>query len=152
MHVPHFIWPNVGFLFRIVFPLHTHTQTHTDTHRHTHTHVHSPLPKSFICIFLEGLLIEAWCLGVQVLTPPPARAWDWVGSLSAVSLCLWAHACDMKTVGVPVWRAGLLEGGNENSCGALSRGGASGPQALVVSVAFTHPGRPVSDHAGVFQL
>ena len=40
----------------------------------------------------------------------------------------------------------------QNSCGALSRGGASGPQALVVSVAFAHPGRPASDHAGVFQL
>lgn len=36
-------------------------------------------------------------------------------------------------------------GKQENSCGALSRGGALGPRALVVSGAFAHPGRPVSE-------
>ena len=65
-----------GFSFELLFPY---------THTHTHTYVHSLLPNSFICLFLEGLLIEVWCVGVQVLAPPPARAWDWVGSLSAVS-------------------------------------------------------------------
>lgn len=36
-------------------------------------------------------------------------------------------------------------GKKETSYGALSRGGASGPQALIVSGAFAHPGRPVSE-------
>lgn len=100
MPVPHFIRPDVGFLFRTAFPFHTHTPTPTRT----------PLPNSFILVFLEGhRSLASWG------SSPSSTTWQGAGAgWFLAPPCLPACACNRRTGGC----RGSCSGEQGHSCGA----------------------------------